>query len=394
MKRTVLAVLLVSAVSAGLLAAEKPKPAAKDEPITPKEKIVLFNGKDLAGWVPFVAGKADPKTVWSVADGVIRCKGVPNGYLRTEKAYTNYKLHVEWRWPEKPSNSGVLLHMSGKDRVWPKSIECQLMSGNAGDIWLIGGTRVTAAGREVKGRRIVKKAKSSEKKPPAWNTYEIVCAGETVKAYVNGVLQADATKASETAGRICLQSEGSPIEFRNVHVEPVSPGDKPDAGGLDFALKDQDGKEVKLSGFRGKTVVLEWINWDCPFSRRQYTNGTMKTLAEKYAPKGVVWLAINSTHYATREKDKAWIAKHKLPYPILDDSPGKVGRQFKARTTPHMFIIDKAGRIAYQGAIDDDPPGKGAKVNYVEKALEELLAGKPVTTSETKPYGCTVKYRR
>ncbi len=388
MKRTVLAWLALAAAASGALAAEKP---AKAEPITPKEKIVLFNGKDLTGWVPYVRGKTDPKTVFTVKDGVIHVAGKPPGYVRTARAYTNYKLHVEWRWPAKPTNSGVLLHMTGPDRVWPKSIECQLMSGSAGDIWLIGGTRVTVVGQQRKGRRIVKKAPSSEKKPPAWNTYEIVCAGDTIKATVNGVLQTDATGASQSGGKICLQSEGSPIEFRNVYLEPVGAGDD----GVDFALKDQNGKTVKLSDHRGKIVVLEWINWDCPFSNRPYEKGAFPALPKKYAGRGVVWLAVNSTHYATRAKDKIWIATYKLPYPILDDSDGKVGRQFVARTTPQMFILDKAGKIAYQGALDDDPGGRKAKpLNYVAQALDELLAGKPVSTPKTRPYGCSVKYKK
>ena len=343
----------------------------------------------------FVGGKAKPEDVFTVKDGVIHVKGKPNGYIRTKKAYTNYRLHVEWRWTDKPTNSGVLLHMTGRDRVWPKSIECQLMHGNAGDIWLIGGTRVTVDGKPRKGGRVVKKADSSEKKPPEWNTYRIVAAGDTIQAYVNDVLQAHATDASVSAGHICLQSEGSPIEFRNVTLEPLKPEDAPAAKGVDFTLKDQDGKTVKLADHRGKIVVLEWINWDCPYVKRHYERGTFKTLAEKYADKGVLWLAINSTHYATREKDKAWIAKYKLPYPILDDSDGEVGRQFGARTTPHMYVIDKDGRIGYQGAIDDDPRGKkDDPVDYVAKALEELLAGKPVSEPKTRPYGCSVKYKK
>jgi peroxiredoxin len=385
MGRTILALLSAAALAASAAAAEKPAP------IAPAEKTLLFNGKDLTGWVPFVAGKGDPKSVWSVSGRTLRCTGAPRGYLRTEKAYTNYRLHLEWRWVGKPGNSGVLLHVTGSDKVWPTSIECQLAAGSAGDLWLIGGTGVTVDGKAHTKGRVAKKAKSSERKGGEWNTAEIVCEGDTIRIHVNGVLQAHATKASQAAGHIALQSEGAPIEFRNVYF--VSPAGER-KWELDFTLEDQDGGTVKLSDHRGKIIVLEWINWDCPFSRRPYEKGTFPALAAKYADKGVVWLAINSTHYATQEKDKAWIAKHKLAYPILHDAEGTVGRQYAARTTPHMYVIDRSGKIAYQGALDDDPRGQKAQpVNYVERALAELLADKPVSTPKTTPYGCSVKYK-
>ena len=160
-----------------------------------------------------------------------------------------------------------------------------------------------------------------------------------------------------------------------------------------FTLADPAGKKVSLSDFAGRTVVLEWINPDCPFSKRHYTRGTMKRLAETYAPKRAVWLAINTTHYWTPAKNKAWAEKYELPYPILDDSAGVVGRLYGAKTTPDMRIIDARGSIVYSGAIDDDQAGKSDKpTNHVAKALEELVAGKKVSTPRTRPYGCSVKY--
>jgi len=165
-----------------------------------------------------------------------------------------------------------------------------------------------------------------------------------------------------------------------------------------FALQNQDGKEVKLSDFtdKSKIVVLEWMNYDCPFVKAEYKDGVMKRLAEKYAKQNVVWLAINSTNYAEAQGDQAFINEHKLPYPILLDKDGKAGKLYKAMTTPHLFIIDTKGKIVYRGAIDNAPLGKKpeneAYVNYVEKALDELLAGKAVSTPQTKPYGCSVKY--
>lgn len=161
-----------------------------------------------------------------------------------------------------------------------------------------------------------------------------------------------------------------------------------------FTLEDQNGRPVSLSDFAGKIVVLEWVNPDCPFVQRHYRAGTMKRLAEKYQSKGVVWLAINSTHYMDKEDNRRWIEKYKLPYPILDDHAGRVGRLYGAKTTPHMFIIDTSGKLVYRGGIDDDPRGtkNGGALNYVERALDELLTGKPVSISQSKPYGCSVKY--
>ncbi|MHC4482792.1 MAG: redoxin domain-containing protein, partial [Planctomycetota bacterium] len=112
----------------------------------------------------------------------------------------------------------------------------------------------------------------------------------------------------------------------------------------------------------------------------------------------VVWLAVNSTNHTTVKQNKDWAAKHKLPYPILDDRPGAVGRAYGATNTPHMYIISTEGNIVYEGAIDNSPNGKtpdGEKmINYVDKALAELTAGKAVSTAKTKPYGCSVKYPR
>jgi hypothetical protein len=189
----------------------------------------LFNGKDFAGWKLFIPPEknVDVHSVWSVKDGVIHCKGVPNGYIRTEADHSNYKLHVEWRWAQKPTNSGVLLHASGPDKTWPKCVEAQLKSGNAGDFILIGGTGVTVDGKRVQDvskKYIIaaKKQQSSEKPPGQWNSYDIVCRGDTISLTVNGVLQNEGTNASETSGWICLQSEGSPIEFRNIYIEPLN----------------------------------------------------------------------------------------------------------------------------------------------------------------------------
>ena len=165
-----------------------------------------------------------------------------------------------------------------------------------------------------------------------------------------------------------------------------------------FTLMDQDGKAVSPSDYAGKIVVLEWVNPQCPFVAYHYRDDvrTMPRLAEKYKDKGVVWLAVDTTYNWTAEKSKVFHDEHKLPYPILDDSKGDVGHAYQAKSTPDMFIIDPQGLIVYSGAIDNAPLGKlpkdAAAVNYVQKALDELLAGKPITTPQTKSYGCSVKY--
>jgi peroxiredoxin len=161
----------------------------------------------------------------------------------------------------------------------------------------------------------------------------------------------------------------------------------------DFSLSNHDKTMVHLSEHRGHIVVLEWINGDCPFVRSHYSTSrqTMLKLASQFKGDGVAWFAINSTHLDDLKRNEEIAKDYNIPYPVLDDHDGKVGRAYGARTTPQMFIIDKDGRLAYRGAIDDDPDGS-PKVNYVEQALKQLIAGKPVSTPETRPYGCAVKY--
>jgi peroxiredoxin len=167
-----------------------------------------------------------------------------------------------------------------------------------------------------------------------------------------------------------------------------------------FTLTAHDGNEVSLSDLDGKIVVLEWFNYDCPFVKAHYDSAsTMIDLANKYADKDVVWLAINSTNYATGNDNKAFADAHSLPYLILDDHTGTVGRAYGAEHTPEIFIIDKTGVIAYHGAIDNAPlgrlnEGETEKINYADKALSEMTTGKEVITPKTKPYGCTVKYAK
>jgi peroxiredoxin len=164
-----------------------------------------------------------------------------------------------------------------------------------------------------------------------------------------------------------------------------------------FELKSFDGKTVKLTDYRGKIVVMEWFNFECPFSKYHYeTKNTMAQLAKKYKSKNVVWFAVNSTNHTTPEANIKFSQKNKLAFPILDDRSGKVGRAYGAKTTPHIFVINPRGRIVYDGAIDDSPLGKKKEgvTNYVDNVLAELTTGKAVSTKNTKPYGCTVKYAK
>ena len=171
----------------------------------------------------------------------------------------------------------------------------------------------------------------------------------------------------------------------------VKPGDDAPA----FSLQDQDGKTVSLSDFKGKTVVLEWFNDGCPFVQRLYKAKEMNDTADKYKDKDVVWLAINSTSGKKSADNKSAAETMGVDHPILADTDSTVAKAYGAKSTPHMFIIDKDGKIAYTGAIDNDPQGdKSDKVNYVDKALTEMLAGKPVSEPQTASYGCGVHYSR
>jgi peroxiredoxin len=163
----------------------------------------------------------------------------------------------------------------------------------------------------------------------------------------------------------------------------------------DFQLPDLDGREVSLAAFRGKTVVLEWMNPNCPFSRRHSAAKTMTSTAAKHSE--VVWLAINSTRedhgdFLPAGEYKRFNAEHGISYPVLYDTSGAVGRAYGASTTPHLYVVDPQGKIAYMGAIDDAPRGGEASVNYVDAALAALAAGKRPEPASTKPYGCSVKY--
>jgi hypothetical protein len=165
----------------------------------------------------------------------------------------------------------------------------------------------------------------------------------------------------------------------------------------EFTLRDQMGKEHSLASYRGRVVVLEWINPNCPFSRRHAEEGTMTRIARAHPD--AVWLAINSTAQGHKDflpaaQHAAYNSKHGITYPVLYDTDGKVGHAYNARTTPHMIVIDEQGRLFYDGAIDDDPYGrKDPRVNYVDGALVASTADRAADPEVTQPYGCSVKYQ-
>jgi peroxiredoxin len=181
-----------------------------------------------------------------------------------------------------------------------------------------------------------------------------------------------------------------------VHVQAQGSGAKmtrPAKMAQDFSATDHTGKKHSLVDYRGKVVVLEWLNPGCPFVQRHYREGTFKKLAEHFAGSGVIWLAVNSTSGNDAEVSKKWAAQHSLPYPVLVDKSGEVGKLFSAKTTPHIFVIGREGSIVYNGAVDDDPSGdKGRRTSYVSNAINAALVGSTPSVRETKPYGCAVKY--
>lgn len=178
----------------------------------------------------------------------------------------------------------------------------------------------------------------------------------------------------------------------------VKPGDQ----APNFTGTDSNGKTQSLSQYRGKWVVLEWANRGCPYEQKHYNSGNMEALQKEWTSKGVIWLRIVSSApgqqgYVTPAEDNQYLAeKHAAPTASILDPTGAIGHLYEAKTTPHMFVIDPTGKLVYMGAIDDKPSPdpdtlKGAH-NYLNEALEDGMAGKPIPTPVTRSYGCSVKY--
>ena len=199
------------------------------------EPSQLFNGKDLTGWSIFikhadtsVSPKDDPKGVFKVEDGLIHVSGEEFGGITTDKEYENYHLTVEFKWGTKRyaprenvvRDSGILMHCVGPEKVWTKSIECQIQEGDCGDFWMVDGTTLEVDGKVEP--RFKKKTKDAEKPSGEWNVVEVICDGDKITNIVNGVVVNEGSKASVTKGKILLQSEGAEIFYRRVVLKPLA----------------------------------------------------------------------------------------------------------------------------------------------------------------------------
>lgn len=193
------------------------------------KKELLFNGKNLDGWNIYVIDSTiNPSEFFYINEKCIETVGKPAGYLRTVKEYSNYKLHLEWRYPEKPTNSGVFIHTNGGDHIWPNHFQAQLKFKNAGD-FIVQGVGMSAtlndtvytSTEDPSKPLIAKMHETNETEAGEWNSYDIICKGDKIEVFVNGLLQNTATNCSATKGGIGLQAEGSKIQFRNLWIETL-----------------------------------------------------------------------------------------------------------------------------------------------------------------------------
>ena len=192
-------------------------------PVTPTERVDLFNGKDFSGWTFCLRSNTEPALTFTVTNGLMHCTGQPYGYARTEKAYRDYKLTVEWRFVKiapRADNSGVFVHLHTPDAVWPEEIENQGQFHHQGDIILTGG--VTAPGFAGPQLHFIKMQQPQNENPAGeWNTYEIICHDDTVTNYVNGKLMNGVAGLNVNSGAIAMQSEGGDWELRKIFIEPL-----------------------------------------------------------------------------------------------------------------------------------------------------------------------------
>jgi hypothetical protein len=202
------------------------KVAAQDAIAPTRHPVELFNGTNFDGWTFCMKKGADPMKTWSVTNGVIHCTGRPTGYLRTKQSYSNYVLTVEWRFVKiapKADNTGVLVHMQLPDKVWPMCIQNQGLSGRQGDLFVMAGAECKehlALGKDA-NTPVALRGEPNEKPIGEWNTNVTVCAGNDVKAIINGKLLNEITECTVSSGFIGIQSEGGDIEIRKIYLEPL-----------------------------------------------------------------------------------------------------------------------------------------------------------------------------
>lgn len=200
---------------------------AAEDVITPTNQIELFNGRDFTGWTFCMKNNADPSQTWSVTNGVIHCAGKPTGYLRTTQPYRNYAVTVVWRFVQvapKADNTGVLVHIQSPDKVWPMCIQNQGKSGRQGDFFVMAGAECKehlALGKDA-NTPVAFHGGPNENPVGDWNTNVTICAGNDVKAVINGKLLNEITGCTVSSGFIGIQSEGGDIEIRKIFLEPLT----------------------------------------------------------------------------------------------------------------------------------------------------------------------------
>jgi peroxiredoxin len=219
-----------------------------------------------------------------------------------------------------------------------------------------------------------------------------------------GVSESSPPTATPTSAPAAAQTAAPSTAAPSKGAAVTASGDRAELGkpAPNFSLPDLDGKQISLADFSGKIVVLEWFNPGCPFVKLAHTKGSLVDTAARHTKEGVVWLAINSGAPGKQghgvEANRSAKQALQMNHPLLIDESGKVGRQYGAERTPHLFVIDATGTLVYAGAIDNSPdaegqsPTSGKLVNYVDQTLRALRTNEPVPVSETEAYGCTVKY--
>ena len=198
--------------------------AGAQEAITPTNHLELFNGRDFTGWTFCMRSDADPALTWSVTNRVIHCTGTPAGYLRTKQSYCDYRLTVEWRFVKvapKADNTGVLIHLQLPDKVWPRCIQNQGKSGRQGDLFFMEGAESKEHQGLDKNKPVPMHDQSNENPVGQWDTNVTVCAGNSVKAFINGKFMNETTECTVTSGFIGIQSEGGDIEIRRLALDPL-----------------------------------------------------------------------------------------------------------------------------------------------------------------------------
>jgi hypothetical protein len=223
MKNSTRTTIIVFSFLLTLAFAPKSFAAELAAPVAPTERIELFNGKDFSGWTFFMRSNAAPSDTFAITNGILHCTGQPYGYVRTDKDFRDYKLTVEWRFVKvapHADNTGVFVHVQGPDKIWPRCIENEGMSQHQGDLIFVDGA--TCKGHETAQTRSVPMQGPHNEKPVGeWNTYEIVCSGDSLKVYVNGKLMNEAEGCNVSSGAIAIQSEGGEWEARKVFLEPL-----------------------------------------------------------------------------------------------------------------------------------------------------------------------------